>query len=46
MHLCDHAVGGDQGIFIIADPCVIESEAIALSVAETLAISLRGSIFC
>jgi 2-dehydro-3-deoxyphosphooctonate aldolase (KDO 8-P synthase) len=37
MRLCDHAVGGDQGIFIIAGPCVIESEAIALSVAETLA---------
>lgn len=37
MRLCDYDVGGDHGIFIIAGPCVIESEAIALLAAETLA---------
>lgn len=38
MTLCGRAVGPDQPLFLIAGPCVIESEALALSVAE----SLRG----
>jgi len=36
MRLCNHDIGVDQRLFIIAGPCVIESEAHALSVAETL----------
>jgi 2-dehydro-3-deoxyphosphooctonate aldolase (KDO 8-P synthase) len=36
--LCGHPIGLDQPLFLIAGPCVIESEALALSVAE----SLRG----
>jgi 2-dehydro-3-deoxyphosphooctonate aldolase (KDO 8-P synthase) len=35
--LCGRAVGLDQPLFLIAGPCVIESEALALSTAETLA---------
>ncbi len=34
--LCGRAVGLDQPLFVIAGPCVIESEAMALSTAETL----------
>ncbi|OYY70327.1 3-deoxy-8-phosphooctulonate synthase [Sphingomonas sp. 28-63-12] len=34
--LCGRAVGIDQRLFVIAGPCVIESEAMALSTAETL----------
>lgn len=34
--LCGRAVGIDQPLFLIAGPCVIESEAMALSTAETL----------
>jgi len=34
--LCGRAVGIDQPLFVIAGPCVIESEAMALSTAETL----------
>jgi 2-dehydro-3-deoxyphosphooctonate aldolase (KDO 8-P synthase) len=34
--LCGRPVGPDQPLFLIAGPCVIESEAMALSVAETL----------
>lgn len=34
--LCGRPVGLDQPLFVIAGPCVIESEAMALSVAETL----------
>ena len=34
--LCGHAVGMDHPLFVIAGPCVIESEAMALSTAETL----------
>jgi 2-dehydro-3-deoxyphosphooctonate aldolase (KDO 8-P synthase) len=34
--LCGRAIGLDQPLFVIAGPCVIESEALALSVAETL----------
>ena len=34
--LCGRAVGLDQPLFLIAGPCVIESEHMALSVAETL----------
>ena len=36
MRLCDHDVGLDRRLFVIAGPCVIESEAHALSVAERL----------
>ncbi len=34
--LCGRPIGLDQPLFLIAGPCVIESEALALSVAETL----------
>ena len=34
--LCGRAIGLDQPLFLIAGPCVIESEQMALSVAETL----------
>ena len=34
--LCGHAVGMDHPLFVLAGPCVIESEAMALSTAETL----------
>jgi 2-dehydro-3-deoxyphosphooctonate aldolase (KDO 8-P synthase) len=36
MRLCGQDVGLDQPLFVIAGPCVIESEALALSTAETL----------
>lgn len=36
-NLCGRVVGLDQPLFLIAGPCVIESEALALSVAERLA---------
>ena len=36
MRLCDREVGPEQRLFVIAGPCVIESEAMALSTAETL----------
>lgn len=35
--LCGHPIGLDQPLFLIAGPCVIENEALALSTAETLA---------
>jgi 2-dehydro-3-deoxyphosphooctonate aldolase (KDO 8-P synthase) len=35
--LCGRPVGLDHPLFLIAGPCVIESESLALSVAETLA---------
>lgn len=34
--LCDHPVGIDRPLFVIAGPCVIESEAMAMSTAQTL----------
>jgi 2-dehydro-3-deoxyphosphooctonate aldolase (KDO 8-P synthase) len=34
--LCGRPIGLDQPLFLIAGPCVIESEALALSVAEVL----------
>ena len=34
--LCGRPIGLDQPLFVIAGPCVIESEVMALSVAETL----------
>ncbi|WP_166944846.1 3-deoxy-8-phosphooctulonate synthase [Sphingopyxis panaciterrae] len=37
MILCERAIGPKTPLFIIAGPCVIESEELALSVAETLA---------
>ena len=36
MTLCGYQVGNDRPFFLIAGPCVIESEALALSTAETL----------
>jgi len=36
MNLCGFAGGNDRPFFLIAGPCVIESEALALSTAETL----------
>jgi 2-dehydro-3-deoxyphosphooctonate aldolase (KDO 8-P synthase) len=36
MKLCDFRVGLDQPFFLIAGPCVIESEAMALATAEEL----------
>jgi len=36
MRLCNHDIGLDRQLFVIAGPCVIESEAHALSVAERL----------
>ena len=36
MRLCNHEIGSDRRLFVIAGPCVIESETHALSVAETL----------
>lgn len=37
MQLCQHKVGLDQRLFVIAGPCAIESEALALDTANTLA---------
>jgi 2-dehydro-3-deoxyphosphooctonate aldolase (KDO 8-P synthase) len=46
MHLCQHPVGPDRPLFVIAGPCAIESEALALRTAETLkALSERLRIF-
>lgn len=36
MHIAGHPVGRGHPLFVIAGPCVIESEALALSVAERL----------
>lgn len=36
MNLCGFTAGNDQPFFLIAGPCVIESEALALSTAEYL----------
>lgn len=36
MHLCQHSVGAEHPLFVIAGPCVIESETLALSIAHTL----------
>jgi 2-dehydro-3-deoxyphosphooctonate aldolase (KDO 8-P synthase) len=36
MRLCDFDAGGDAPLFVIAGPCVIESEALTLEVAATL----------
>jgi len=36
MKLCGREIGLDEPLFLIAGPCVIESESLALSVAETL----------
>lgn len=46
MQLCQHPVGPAHPLFVIAGPCVIESEALALSTAETLgALAERLGIF-
>lgn len=36
MHLCYREIGPDRPLFVIAGPCVIESEALALATAEAL----------
>lgn len=36
MKIAGHPIGGDAPLFVIAGPCVIESETLVLSVAETL----------
>jgi 2-dehydro-3-deoxyphosphooctonate aldolase (KDO 8-P synthase) len=36
MRLCDHEVGPQEPLFLIAGPCVIESEALVLDTAATL----------
>jgi len=36
MNLCGFEIGLDRPLFLIAGPCVIESEALALSTAQTL----------
>jgi 2-dehydro-3-deoxyphosphooctonate aldolase (KDO 8-P synthase) len=36
MKLCNHLVGADRPLFVIAGPCVIESEALILATAERL----------
>ncbi|HET19214.1 MAG TPA: 3-deoxy-8-phosphooctulonate synthase, partial [Chromatiales bacterium] len=36
MNLCGHAVGIDHPLFLIAGPCVIESEKLILETAATL----------
>ena len=36
MMLCNRPIGGDQPLFVIAGPCVIESEALVLATAERL----------
>ena len=36
MDLLGHDVGPNRPLFLIAGPCVIESEALAMSTAETL----------
>jgi 2-dehydro-3-deoxyphosphooctonate aldolase (KDO 8-P synthase) len=36
MRLCGREIGGTQRLFVIAGPCAIESEALALSTAEIL----------
>src|SRR5437764_3598591 len=36
MNLCGRNVGLDQPLFLIAGPCALESEALALSVAQRL----------
>ncbi|MFP6815638.1 MAG: 3-deoxy-8-phosphooctulonate synthase [Pseudomonadales bacterium] len=36
MHLCDFEVGIDKPLFLIAGPCVIESETLAMEVAGAL----------
>ena len=36
MQLCDFEVGEDKPLFVIAGPCVIESEALAMETAGAL----------
>ena len=36
MMLCNHPVGGDRPLFVIAGPCVIESEGMILATADRL----------
>ena len=36
MFLCHHLVGPERPLFVIAGPCVIESEAAAMAIAEAL----------
>jgi 2-dehydro-3-deoxyphosphooctonate aldolase (KDO 8-P synthase) len=41
MKLCGHEIGGRRPLFLIAGPCVIEGEAMALATAERLAAIAR-----
>lgn len=43
MELCGHRVGNDKPLFLIAGPCVIESEVLVMQCAEALA-RLRDSL--
>jgi 2-dehydro-3-deoxyphosphooctonate aldolase (KDO 8-P synthase) len=36
MHLCGREIGSNRRLFFIAGPCVVESEALALDIAERL----------
>ncbi|MGK2909375.1 MAG: 3-deoxy-8-phosphooctulonate synthase [Sphingobium sp.] len=46
MQIAGNLIGGDAPLFVIAGPCVIESETLVLSVAETLkGISERLGLF-
>jgi 2-dehydro-3-deoxyphosphooctonate aldolase (KDO 8-P synthase) len=36
MRLCDFEVGASEGLFLIAGPCVVESESLVLEIAEAL----------
>ena len=36
MQLCDFEIGNDQPLFLIAGPCVVESESMAMETAEAL----------
>ncbi|MEN9728516.1 MAG: hypothetical protein RL434_2882 [Pseudomonadota bacterium] len=42
MQLCDFEIGGDQPFFLIAGPCVIESEQLCLDTAGALAEMTRA----
>lgn len=45
MDLCGHEVGADRPLFLIAGPCALESESLALEIGEALAgISKRTGV--
>ncbi|NWO67845.1 3-deoxy-8-phosphooctulonate synthase, partial [Escherichia coli] len=41
MQLFGHEIGNDRRLFLIAGPCVLESEQLALDIASTLATLAR-----